>query len=171
MPGLPKDPKGEDSMNRTLALASSILFLTSIAYGKGEKPESNAFDRTEYLQGTPSGQRKAAPTLKESLRFDSDQRAIEFLDAKGATALRVNYDSIKSILYEQTSTPSFVDAVLISPLFLFSSSKKHLLTIQYTDDGGAAEYAIFHLDKSNAPEAIAAAGAQTAKKVERVEQK
>ena len=158
-------------MKASLTVIVSILFLSSLAHGSGEKTKSNGFDHAEYLQGTSSGQRKAAPGVKRSLHFNSDQRAVEFLDAKGASVVRINYDSIKSILYEQTSTPRYAEAVLISPLFLFSNSKKHFLTMQYTDDSGAAQYAIFHLDKSNAREAIAAAEAQTGKKVDQVQEK
>lgn len=158
-------------MKRRLTAIASILFLSSLAYGNGEKTKSNGFDHAEYLQGTSSGQRKAAPAVKGSLHFNPDQKNVEFLDAKGASVLRINYDSIKSILYEQTSKPRYAEAVLISPLFLLSSSKKHFLTVQYTDDGGAAEYAIFHLDKNSAREAIAAAEAQTGRKVDQVEEK
>jgi len=158
-------------MKRTLTAIASILFLSSLVYGNGEKTKSNGFGHAEYLQGTSSGQRKAVPAVKGSLHFNADQKTVEFLDAKGASVLHINYDSIKSILYEQTSKPRYAEAVLISPLFLFSNSKKHFLTVQYTDDGGAAEYAIFHLDKSNVQEAIAAAEAQTGKKVEQVEEK
>ena len=158
-------------MKRSLTVIVSILFLSSLAYGNGEKTKSNGFDHAEYLQGTSSGQRKAAPAVKGSLHFNPDQRAVEFLDAKGASVLRINYDSIKSILYEQTSKPRYAEAILISPLFILSSSKKHFLTMQYTDDSGAAQYAIFHLDKGNARDAIAAAEAQTGRKVEHVEEK
>ena len=156
-------------MNRILTVAASILVLSSLAYCKEDK--SNTFDRAEYLQGTSSGQRKAAPPVKGTLRFAPDQRAIEFLDSKGASTIRINYDSIKAILYEQTSKPRYAEAVLISPLFIFSSSKKHYLTVQYTDEAGAGQYAIFHLDKGNVRDAVATAEAQTGKKVELVAEK
>lgn len=62
---------------------------------------------------------------------------MDFLDEKGASTFSIKYDTIKNILYEKTSTPRYAEAVLISPLFLFSHSKKHFLTIQYTDTSGA----------------------------------
>jgi hypothetical protein len=96
---------------------------------------------------------------------------VDFLDQKGSTAFSIKYDRIKNILYEKTSTPRYAEAVLISPLFVFSHSKKHFLTIQYTDDAGAGQFVIIHLDKKNAREAVAMAEAQTGKKVEQVEEK
>jgi len=51
------------------------------------------------------------------------------------------------------------EAVLISPQFLLSNPKKHYLTFQYTDDSGQGKYAIIHLDKKNACEAVACAEA------------
>jgi hypothetical protein len=64
-----------------------------------------------------------------------------------------------------------VAAILVSPFFLFSHSKKHYLTIQYTDDAGTGQFVSIHLDKKNAREAVATAEASTGKKVEREEEK
>ncbi len=157
-------------MKRILSTISTILVFTSLAYAKGDKPGSNSFDRAEYLQGT-TGQPKAAPPVKGTLRFNPDEKAVEFLDAKGVSALRIPYDSIKSLLYEQAAKPRYAEAILISPLFILAKSTKHFLTVQYTNDGGASVYAIFHLDKSNVRDAVATAEAQTGKKVERVGEK
>jgi hypothetical protein len=56
-------------------------------------------------------------------------------------------------------------------MFLLAHSKKHYLTIQYTDASGAGQFAIVQLDKKNAQQAIAAAQAETGKNVERAEEK
>jgi hypothetical protein len=124
------------------------------------------FDHAEYMKATATGQKKAEPTLKGNLCFDRSTKNIEFRSGKGDPAF-----SIKSLLYEQAGKPRYTEAVLISPLFLLSHSKKHFLTIQYTDPAGAGQYVIVHLDKKNAQEAIAAAESQTGKTVERVEEK
>ncbi len=158
-------------MKRVLTVVVSILFLSSLAYGKENQNKANKFDHAEYLQATSSGQKKAAPAVKGTLSFNSSQRTIEFLNAKGDPTLRIKYDSVKSILYEQTSTPRYAEAVLISPLFIFAHSKKHFLTVQYTDDAGAGVFVIFHLDKGNAREAVAMTEAETGKSVERTEEK
>jgi hypothetical protein len=129
------------------------------------------FDHSEYMKATSLGQKKAGPALKGALCFDSAKKSVSFADKGGNPAFQISYDSIKSLLYEQSATPRYAEAVLISPLFLFSNSKKHYLTIQYSDSTGAGQFVIIHLDKKNAQEAIAAAESQTGKTVKRVEQK
>ena len=158
-------------MKRMIALLGAFAIACSTAFGKDMHPASNKFDHSEYMQATSAGQRKAAPAVKGTLSFDTEKKSVDFLDQKGSTAFSIKYDRIKNILYEKTSTPRYAEAVLISPLFVFSHSKKHFLTIQYTDDAGAGQFVIIHLDKKNAREAVAMAEAQTGKKVEQVEEK
>jgi hypothetical protein len=59
------------------------------------------------------------------------------------------------------------EEILISPFFIFAHSKKHFLTIQYTDADGQGKFALIHMDKGNARDIVAAAEAETGKKVER----
>jgi len=75
------------------------------------------------------------------------------------------------MLYERTSKPRYAEAVLLSPLFIFSHSKKHSLTIQYSETDGPGKFAMIHMDKGNARDILAAAEAETDKKVERTEEK
>jgi hypothetical protein len=152
------------------AFTSSALPSSSARADKSHGSAS-AFDHAEYMQATATGQKKAVAAVKGSLSFNSDTKSVEFLDERGAPAFNIKYDAITSVLYEQTSTPRYAEAVLISPLFLFSHSKKHFLTIHFTDAAGAGQFVIIHLDKRNAREAVAATEAQTSKQVERVEEK
>jgi hypothetical protein len=99
------------------------------------------------------------------------KRNITFLQESGSPALSIRYDAIKNMTYEKASKPRYAEAVLISPLFLLSNSKKHYLTFQYTDETGEGKYAIVHLDKKNAREAVACAEAHTNKKVEQIDEK
>lgn len=158
-------------MKKILTVLSALLLACLIGQGKEKQNDSSKFDHAEYMQATASGQKKAAPAVKGTLSFDTDKKSVDFLDQKGAPAFSIKYDTIKNLLYEKTSTPRYAEAVLISPLFLFSHSKKHFLTIQYTDANGAGQFVIVHLDKKNAREAVAVAEAQTGKKVEQVEEK
>jgi hypothetical protein len=158
-------------MKRILTVVAAVLILGSLAYGKDVGGKAGKFDHAEYRQATSSGQKKAAPAVQGTIFFNSDKKTVEFLDRKGAPVLSIDCGAIKSMLYEKTSTPRYAEAVLISPLFIFSQSKKHFLTIQYTDTVGAGQFVILHLDKKNAREAIATAEAQTGEKVEQVEEK
>ena len=129
------------------------------------------FDHAAYMKATAAGQKKAEPAVKGPLSFDTEKKTVDFLDEKGALAFSIKYDAMKTILHEKTSKPRYAEAVLISPFFLFSHSKKHFLTIQYNDASGTGQFVIVHLDKKNAREAVATAEAQMGKKVEQVEEK
>lgn len=96
---------------------------------------------------------------------------VSFLQESGSSILDIKYDAIKNITYEQASKPRYAEAVLISPMFLLTSSKKHYLTFQYSDATGDGKYAIVHLDKKNARDPVACAEAQTGRKVEQITQK
>ncbi len=129
------------------------------------------FDHAEYLKPKTEGQKKDDHPVKGSISFDRDKKMVEFADEKGVSVVSIPDDKIKSILYEKTSKPRYAEAILISPFFLFTHSKKHFLTIQYTDTDGQGKFAMIHLDKGNARDVVAAAEAETGKKVERAEEK
>lgn len=129
------------------------------------------FDHAELFAGTSTGQKKSGSSTKGALVFNSGTKTIEFQAQKGSAVVTIPYSQVKSLLYEQASKPRYTEAVLISPMFLLAHSKKHYLTIQYTDANGAGQYAIVHLDKKNAQDAVAAAQAETGKNVERAEEK
>jgi hypothetical protein len=138
---------------------------------KPAKVDNHRFDKAEYLQATSTGQKKAGTPVKGTLVFDPEKRNVNFLQESGSPALSIKYDAIKNITYEKAAKPRYAEAVLISPLFLLSHGKKHYLTFQYADEAGEGKYAIVHLDKKNAREAVACAEAQTGKTVEQIEEK
>ena len=153
-----------------MLLFVSISFAQKTADTKGM--DNHKFGKAEYLPATSTGQIKAGNPVKGTLFFNNDQKAVNFLQESGSSVLELKYDAIKSITYEKASKPRYAEAVLISPMFLLSHAKKHYLTFQYTDPvSNEGKYAIVHLDKKNAREAVACAEAQTGKKVEQVEEK
>jgi hypothetical protein len=161
-------------MKRLLILLTALLFaLPALAdeVSKGAKKDEHRFGKAEFLQATSTGQKKAGASVKGTLWFDSENKNVTFLQESGTPALTIKYDSIKNMTYEKAAKPRMAEAVLISPLFLLSNAKKHYLTFQYTDDSGQGKYAIVHLDKKNAREAVACAEAQTGKKVEQIDEK
>jgi preprotein translocase subunit SecG len=162
-------------MRRMLAVVTVMFFVVSLSLAQKSSDKTKAdtlrFDKAEYLQGTSGGQVKAGTTLKGTLVFDSEKKNVDFLQESGSPAMSIKYDTIKNITYEKASKPRYAAAVLVSPLFLLSHGKKHYLTFQYNDGTGEGKYAIIHLDKKNAREAVACAEAQTGKKVEQIEEK
>jgi hypothetical protein len=160
---------------RTIAwfcvMSITTMATMGIAAQQAEPAAVKSFGHAEYFHATASGQKKAAPAVKGSLSLNGQNKTLEFLDKAGEPVASVSYSAIKAMFYEQTSKPRYAAAVLISPMFLLSHSKKHYLTVQYTNKEGSGEYLIVHLDKSNAREAIAATQAETGKDVERTLEK
>jgi len=90
---------------------------------------------------------------------------------KDMTLLELPYSNITSAVYERAATPRYAAAVLVSPLFLFTKSKKHFLTVQYKGKDGQGQFALIRLDKKNYQMALAMIEAQTGIKIERHEDK
>jgi Pyruvate/2-oxoacid:ferredoxin oxidoreductase gamma subunit len=149
---------------KALSLVAALLLAT-------ETFAAATFDHAEFFKATSAGQKKSGSSVKGTLSFDATKKSVEFLTESNATAFSIKYDAIKELLYEQTSRPRYAEAVLISPFFLLAHSKKHYLTIQYTDEAGAGQFVIVRLNKKNARAAVAAAETETGKKLERVEEK
>ena len=149
---------------RTLSLLAALLLAT-------ETLAATQFNHAEYFKATSGGQKKSGSSVKGTLSFDVTKKTIDFLTESNVAVFSIKYDAIKDFLYEQTSTPRYAEAVLISPFFLLAHSKKHYLTIQYIDEAGAGQFVIVRLDKKNARAAAAAAESETGKKLERVEEK
>ena len=126
----------------TLLLLLSALLLVSLSALAEEgatntsKQDEHKFGKAEFLQATSNGQKKPGSSVKGTLWFDSEKKNVNFLQESGTPALTIKYDAIKNITYEKAPKPRMAEAVLISPLFLLSNSKKHYLTFQYSDDTG-----------------------------------
>ena len=125
----------------------------------------------EYLPPKVEGQKHGSDPIKGQVIFDKEKKAVEFQNEKGQQIVSIPYDKIKSILYEKTSRPRYAEAILISPFFLFSKTKKHFLTFQYTDEKGEGKFVMLHLDKSNAMDIVNTAEADTGQKVSREEER
>ena len=159
---------------KTLLTLLTVLFLLvplAPAQDADKKVDTHKFNKAEYLPSTNAGQLKAGKPVRGTLFFDNEKKTVSFLQESGSSVLDIKYDAIKNITYEQANKPRYAEAVLISPLFLLSNGKKHYLTFQYNEGTGDGKYAIVHLDKKNAREAVACAEAQTGKKVEQIAEK
>ena len=117
---------------RSLGLGATLLLATL-------SPAASKFDHAEYMKATATGQKKAEPAVKGTLSFDQEKKCVDFLDEKGNSAFSIPYETIKTLLYEQAAKPRYTEAVLISPMFLLAHSKKHYLTIQYTNATGTGQ--------------------------------
>ena len=66
----------------------------------------------------------------------------------------------RSAEYSYAKSPRWKTAIFVSPLFLFTSGKKHWFLVQ-----GEGDYALLHLDKSNYRLILAAFEARSGLKV------
>jgi hypothetical protein len=137
----------------------------------GQMYASEQFAKVEYLPPKVEGQKHGADPIKGHVIFDKEKKSVEFHNEKGQQIVSIPYDKIKSILYERTSRPRYAEAILISPFFLFSKTKKHFLTFQYTDVKGEGKFMMLHLDKSVATDVVNTTEADTGQKVTREEER
>jgi hypothetical protein len=94
----------------------------------------------------------------------SDAREFRF-QTKGS-AVNVPYDKINLIEYGQKADRRYMAAVLISPVMLLSKSRKHFLTVGYTDEKGNQQAMVFRVDKNDIRTVLTSLEARTGRKVQ-----
>ena len=101
-----------------------------------------AQSRAEYVGGTASALTSGSAGSIEL----SDQRYLAFYTKRGQ--VRVAYDRVNLLEYGQKVDRRLLMAVVISPVFLLAKSRKHFLTVGYTDDDGKQQAMVFRVDKN-----------------------
>lgn len=93
----------------------------------------------------------------------SDARLLTF-SAK-AQRLQIAYDRINQLEYGQKVDRRYISAMLLSPLFLLAKSRKHFLTIGYTDRDGEQQALIFQVEKGDVRAVLVGLEARTGRKI------
>lgn len=93
------------------------------------------------------------------------QEQVFLFETKGVT-VQVPYDKINVLEYGQRVSRRYVEAVLISPVFLLSKAKKHYLTVGFTDDQGRQQAMIFEVGKNDVRAMLVVLEAKSGRKVE-----
>ncbi len=93
--------------------------------------------------------------------------ALRFRAVKGV-AFELPYSRITSMEYGQNVGEHVAEAILISPLFLLAKSRKHFLTIYYTDTDNKPQASIWQLGDDVASGVIMRLQLRTGQKVIRV---
>lgn len=142
-------------MVRTVATAVLLLSaLTSL-----QAAEVIEFRKVDYFEVVPKTDGEPEEKKRDArLEIDHDAGEIRIVDEKRGAArasyATIPFSAVTSVVYERSKSPRVKTAIFLSPLALFSSGKKHWLTIEY--DGG---YAYMRLDKKNQRQVRAALGA------------
>jgi hypothetical protein len=82
------------------------------------------------------------------------------------TNVRVPYSQINLLEYGQQVDRRLALAIVISPLFLMSKSRKHFLTVGYMDEEGKQQAMVFRVDKTNIRTTLVSLEARTGLKVQ-----
>jgi hypothetical protein len=80
--------------------------------------------------------------------------------------VRVPYDHINLVEYGQQVSRRVALAIVISPLILLSKSRKHFLTVGYTDDAGRQQALVFRIDKGDIRATLVSLEARTGLKIQ-----
>lgn len=116
--------------------------------------------KAQFIGGTLSG-----VSAKSSARVDmTGEDALLFRCDKTETSIA--YRRINSVEYGQNVSRRYAAAVLISPLLLLSKSRKHYVTIGYSDAGGKQQALVFRVEKGDIRSLLASLEARTGRRIE-----
>jgi hypothetical protein len=120
---------------------------------------ADAGSRATYVGGTVAAlPRNAGGTLETT-----DQDSLLFRSRN--ILLRVAYRQVNLIEYGQKVDRRYLAAVVISPLFLLSKSRKHFVTLGYADEDGRQQAVVFQVAKGEVRPLLAGLEARTGLKV------
>jgi hypothetical protein len=130
----------------------AVLVLSLVA--AGASPGSHA----EYIGGTISVNPKTGGLL-----ITTSPLTLSFRLKEGE--IRIPYDRINLLEYGQRADRRYIEAVLLSPMFLLSKKRVHFLTVGYTDDDGRQQAMVFRVPKSDIRSVLVSLEARTGLKV------
>src|SRR5262249_12247404 len=103
--------------------------------------------------------------LKASARLDLTG-ADELVFRSGRSELRISYQRIHTLEYGQNVSRRYAAAILISPVLLLSKSRRHFITLGYTDPEGKQQAIVLRVDKGDIRSVLAGLEARTGRRVE-----
>jgi hypothetical protein len=116
--------------------------------------------KAEYVGGTVAGVERKTVARLDLTRGD----ALVF--RAGETELDIAYPKINTLEYGQNVSRRYAAAILISPVLLMSKSRKHFVTIGYTDEDGRQQALVFRVNKGDIRMVLTGLEARTGRRVE-----
>lgn len=132
-----------------------VLLALGPLFGAG----SNS-SRVLYVGGTVAG-----VANKSDARIETIQQDALRLSTRGAT-LEIPYREINTLEYGMRVSRRYVEAVLISPLFLVAKRRTHFLSIGYTDADGKQQAMVLQVNKDDIRPLLVSLEARTGRRVE-----
>lgn len=90
----------------------------------------------------------------------------EMLFVTQKLTLHVPYDKVNTLEYGQHVGRRYLEAVLISPLFLLAKSRKHYVTVGYLDSHNRQQAIVLQVGKGDVRAILAELEAKTGRRVE-----
>lgn len=115
--------------------------------------------KVEYVGGTLGELRPG-----NDLRIQADDPVRLTISTKGRS-LRIPYDQVNQIEYGQKIGRHVFAAITVSPLFLLNKSRKHFLTLGFTDPNGDRQAVVVRVEKGDIRAILASLEARTGMKV------
>jgi hypothetical protein len=114
----------------------------------------------EYVGGTAP---QLAAGTHGSIALSDDRYLAVYA---GKMQMRVAYDRVNLVEYGQQVDRRLALALLISPVFLLSKSRKHFLTIGYSGEDGKQQAMVFRVDKNGIRPTLVALEARTGLRIQ-----
>jgi hypothetical protein len=138
---------------RPFALALLLFLPASV------EPASQPVVRVEYVGGT----RADIPSKNSGGIGVSD--SVYFVFASKQTQVKIPYDRINLLEYGQHVSRRYLEAVIISPLFMLAKKRQHFLTVGFEDADGNQQAMVFRVDKSDIRLTLVALEARTGRQI------
>jgi hypothetical protein len=139
-----------------VAVLSFLLVLGALA----PRANAEAGAPATYVGGTVS-----ALTAGADCRMNlTDEIFLEIRCPK--REVQICYDTVNLLEYGQNVNRRLALAVVISPLFLLSKSRRHFVTVGFTDSEGRQQAMLFRVEKSAIRAVLVAFEARTGLKVQ-----
>ena len=123
------------------------------------EPASHPVVHVEYVGGT----RADIPSKNSGDIGVSD--SIYFIFASKQTQVKIPYDRINLLEYGQHVSRRYVEAIIISPLFMLAKKRQHFLTLGFQDEEGNQQAMVFRVDKSDIRLTLVALEARTGRQI------
>ena len=124
-------------MVRALIGVLSVLSLASFLAG------SETGSHAEYIGGTESQVRTNCSGVLNAVDD------VFFTFSAKQVQMKIPYERINLLEYGQKVNSRYLEAILISPLFLMSKKREHYLTVGFEDNQGKQQALIFKVSKND----------------------
>ena len=137
-----------------------FLLLVAIALGLPlTRVNAREGAAAEYVGGTAEGVEAGGGSIVVT-------HAQTFVFITRGRHLQIPFSRINLLEYGQKVDRRYLEAVIVSPLFLLSKKRRHFLTIGYEDEGGAQQALVFRIHKNQIRSVLVALEARTGRKVQ-----